>query len=133
MAQSSSSTDQSGPTGEAATDLAPASQADTAPASAGDGHQHGYLSSNHKDDYLKRLRRIEGQARGLQRMIEEEKYCIDILTQVSAMTSALQSVALGLLDDHLDHCVAEAVQNGGDEANDKLKEASKAIARLVRS
>ncbi len=97
------------------------------------GHQHGYLSSNHKEDYLKRLRRIEGQARGLQRMVEEEKYCIDILTQVSAMTSALQSVALGLLDDHLDHCVAEAVNNGGDEANEKLKEASKAIARLVRS
>jgi DNA-binding FrmR family transcriptional regulator len=94
---------------------------------------HGYLSSNHKADYLRRLRRIEGQARGLQRMIEEEKYCIDILTQVSAMTSALQSVALGLLDDHLDHCVAAAVTNGGDEAEEKLKEASKAIARLVRS
>ena len=96
-------------------------------------HQHGYLSHQHKDDYLRRLRRIEGQARGLQRMIEDEKYCIDILTQVSAMTSALQSVALGLLDDHLDHCVAEAVQNGGDEAEQKLKEASTAIARLVRS
>ncbi|QGN34575.1 metal-sensitive transcriptional regulator [Microlunatus sp. Gsoil 973] len=94
---------------------------------------HGYLSNNHKADYLRRLRRIEGQARGLQRMIEEEKYCIDILTQVSAMTSALQSVALGLLDDHLDHCVAAAVTNGGDEAEEKLKEASKAIARLVRS
>ncbi|QDP94708.1 metal-sensitive transcriptional regulator [Microlunatus elymi] len=108
----------------------------TASAAAGEaetGHSHGYLSNNHKDDYLKRLRRIEGQARGLQRMIEDEKYCIDILTQVSAMTSALQSVALGLLDDHLDHCVTEAVQSGGDEANEKLKEASKAIARLVRS
>jgi DNA-binding FrmR family transcriptional regulator len=93
---------------------------------------HGYLSNNHKADYLRRLRRIEGQARGLQRMIEDEKYCIDILTQVSAMTSALQSVALGLLDDHLDHCVAEAVTNG-DDAEAKLKEASKAIARLVRS
>ena len=104
-----------------------------APESDGGGHAHGYLSHNHKDDYLKRLRRIEGQARGLQRMIEEEKYCIDILTQVSAMTSALQSVALGLLDDHLDHCVAEAVQSGGQEAEEKLKEASKAIARLVRS
>jgi len=95
--------------------------------------QHGYLSNQHKDDYLRRLRRIEGQARGLQRMIEDEKYCIDILTQVSAMTSALQSVALGLLDDHLQHCVAEAVQSGGDEAEEKLKEASTAIARLVRS
>ncbi len=94
------------------------------------GH-HGYISS--KDDYLKRLRRIEGQARGLQRMVEEEKYCIDILTQVSAMTSALQSVALGLLDDHLDHCVRQAAIDGGPEADLKIKEASAAIARLVRS
>nr|WP_231920393.1 metal-sensitive transcriptional regulator [Microlunatus soli] len=91
------------------------------------------MTHNHKAEYLKRLRRIEGQARGLQRMIEEEKYCIDVLTQVSAMTSALQSVALGLLDDHLDHCVAEAVRSGGDDADAKLKEASQAIARLVRS
>ena len=102
-------------------------------ASASGHADHGYLSNNHKADYLRRLRRIEGQARGLQRMIEEEKYCIDILTQVSAMTSALQSVALGLLDDHLDHCVAEAATQGGEEAEAKLKEASKAIARLVRS
>ncbi|MBD8504904.1 metal-sensitive transcriptional regulator, partial [Hoyosella sp. G463] len=71
-----------------------------------DGNHHGYISS--KDNYLKRLRRIEGQARGIQRMVEEEKYCIDILTQVSAMTSALRSVALGLLDDHMSHCVADA-------------------------
>lgn len=92
---------------------------------------HGYLHS--KDAYLKRLRRIEGQARGLQRMVEEEKYCIDILTQVSAMTSALQSVALGLLDEHVKHCVADAVREGGDEADAKLREASEAIARLVRS
>ena len=92
---------------------------------------HGYISN--KDEYLKRLRRIEGQARGLQRMVEEEKYCIDILTQVSAMTSALQSVSLGLLDDHLQHCVVDAVASGGPEAEAKLKEASNAIARLVRS
>ena len=92
---------------------------------------HGYISN--KDDYLKRLRRIEGQARGLQRMVEEEKYCIDILTQVSAMTSALQSVSLGLLNDHLDHCVLDAAATGGPEAEAKLKEASDAIARLVRS
>ena len=92
---------------------------------------HGYIAS--KDDYLKRLRRIEGQARGLQKMVEDEKYCIDILTQVSAMTSALQSVALGLLDEHLNHCVVGAVAAGGDEAETKLKEASVAIARLVRS
>jgi CsoR family transcriptional regulator, copper-sensing transcriptional repressor len=92
---------------------------------------HGYISN--KDDYLKRLRRIEGQARGLQNMVTEEKYCIDILTQVSAMTSALESVALGLLNEHLTHCVAEAVQSGGDAAEAKIKEASDAIARLVRS
>jgi len=96
-------------------------------------HQHGYLHHGNKDAYLKRLRRIEGQVRGLQRMVEEEKYCIDILTQVSAATKALQSVALGLLDDHLGHCVAEAVQGGGPEATTKLAEASEAIARLVRS
>ena len=92
---------------------------------------HGYIHA--KDDYLRRLRRIEGQARGLQRMVEEEKYCIDILTQVSAMTKALQSVALGLLDEHVAHCVADAVRAGGPEADAKLKEAGEAIARLVRS
>ncbi len=96
-------------------------------------HEHGYIQSDSKDDYLKRLRRIEGQARGLQRMVEEEQYCIDILTQVSAMTKALQSVALGLLDDHLSHCVVDAAREGGDEAEIKVKEASDAIARLVRS
>jgi len=92
---------------------------------------HGYL--HQKDDYLKRLRRIEGQARGLQKMVEEEKYCIDILTQVSAMTKALQSVALGLLDEHMSHCVVDAARAGGREAEIKLKEASDAIGRLVRS
>jgi DNA-binding FrmR family transcriptional regulator len=92
---------------------------------------HGYISS--KDDYLKRLRRIEGQARGLQRMVEDEQYCIDILTQVSAMTKALQSVALGLLDEHLNHCVVSAAASGGPEAQEKVREASTAIARLVRS
>jgi DNA-binding FrmR family transcriptional regulator len=92
---------------------------------------HGYISN--KEAYLKRLRRIEGQARGLQGMVTDDKYCIDILTQVSAMTSALQSVALGLLNDHLSHCVVDAVATGGDEAQLKLKEAGDAIARLVRS
>jgi len=93
--------------------------------------QYGYIHS--KDDYLKRLRRIEGQARGLQRMVEDEKYCIDILTQVSAMTKALQSVALGLLEEHLGHCVGRAAVAGGPEADQKVREASEAIARLVRS
>jgi len=96
-----------------------------------DDHQHGYI--HRKDDYLKRLRRIEGQARGLQRMVEDEKYCIDILTQVSAMTKALQSVALGLLEEHMSHCVVDAARAGGREADEKIREASEAIARLVRS
>ena len=94
---------------------------------------HSYTANDTKDDYLKRLRRIEGQARGLQRMVEDEKYCIDILTQISAMTKALQSVGLALLDEHLAHCVVDAVAAGGDDAQTKLKEASDAIARLVRS
>ena len=100
---------------------------------AGAAHEHGYIAAKQKDDYLKRLRRIEGQARGLQRMVEEEKYCIDILTQVSATTKALQSVALGLLDEHLAHCVVDAARAGGLEAQEKVREASEAIARLVRS
>ncbi|AUG80676.1 transcriptional regulator [Kitasatospora sp. MMS16-BH015] len=89
--------------------------------------------TNNKDDVLKRLRRIEGQIRGLQRMVESDTYCIDILTQVSASTRALQSFALQLLEEHLAHCVSRAVAEGGDEANLKLKEANDAIARLVRS
>lgn len=100
-------------------------------AAAGSEHHHGYISA--KDNYLRRLRRIEGQARGLQRMVDEEAYCIDILTQVSAMTKALQSVALGLLDDHMAHCVLEAAREGGPQAEEKIQEASEAIARLVRS
>jgi len=94
-------------------------------------HEHGYI--HRKDDYLKRLRRIEGQARGLQRMVEEEKYCIDILTQVSAMTKALQAVSLGLLEEHMNHCVVDAARVGDHEAREKVKEATEAIARLVRS
>ena len=94
-------------------------------------HQHGYMKS--KDNYQRRLRRIEGQARGLQRMIDEEKYWIDILTQISAMTKALQAVALELLDDHMSSCVVAAARAGGQEAEDKIQEASEAIARLVRS
>ena len=92
---------------------------------------YGY--SENKDDYLRRLRRIEGQVRGLQRMIEEDKYRIDILSQVAAATRALQSVALGLLDEHLSHCVTQAAAEGGDIAAAKVREASEAIARLIRS
>lgn len=96
-----------------------------------DANAHGY--SAQKENYAKRLRRIEGQVRGIAKMIDEDKYCIDILTQISAVNSALQSVALGLLDEHLGHCVTHAVAAGGSEADAKLAEASAAIARLVRS
>ncbi len=92
---------------------------------------NGYASD--KDAYLKRMRRIEGQVRGIAKMIEDDKYCIDVLTQVSAATKALEAVALGLLDEHLRHCVTEAVAEGGATADAKIAEASAAIARLVKS
>ncbi|ALB04535.1 metal-sensitive transcriptional regulator [Kocuria palustris] len=96
-----------------------------------DGHaHHGYMSD--KQRYLARLKRIEGQARGIHRMIDEEKYCIDILTQISALNSALRNVGLGLLDDHMRHCVLDAAQAGGEEADAKMQEASQAIARLMK-
>lgn len=91
----------------------------------------GYITE--KQALLNRLRRVEGQVRGLQRMVEDDTYCIDILTQVSAATKALETVALTLLDQHLRHCVTDAARAGGDEAETKLTEASDAIARLVRS
>ncbi|NUR07828.1 MAG: metal-sensitive transcriptional regulator [Nocardioidaceae bacterium] len=95
-------------------------------------HTHpGYMQR--KDDYLRRMKRIEGQVKGIERMVQDEKYCIDILTQVSAVTKALQAVALGLLDEHMSHCVLDAAQSGGPEAEAKLREASDAIARMVRS
>ncbi|MGN8049054.1 metal-sensitive transcriptional regulator [Curtobacterium sp. 22159] len=97
-----------------------------------DTHRHvGYIGD--KDDLLKRLRRAEGQVRGIARMVEDETYCIDVLTQISAANRALERVALSLLEDHLSHCVAEAVAVGGDAADAKVREASEAIARLVRS
>jgi CsoR family transcriptional regulator, copper-sensing transcriptional repressor len=95
------------------------------------GQLPGYHDS--KDAQLKRLRRIEGQIRGLQRQVEHDTYCIDVLTQVSAATKALQSFALSMLEEHLAHCVADAVAKGGTEAKEKVDEASAAIARLVRS
>ncbi len=91
----------------------------------------GYTGT--KDDYLKRLRRIEGQVRGLARMIDEDVYCIDVLTQISAATKALQSVGIGLVEDHLGHCVVHAAQSSDEEGAAKVREASEAIARLVRS
>ena len=92
---------------------------------------HGYVDD--KQALLARLRRAEGQVRGIARMIDEDVYCIDVLTQISAVNSALRSVALNLLDEHLNHCVTRAVAEGGDDADQKLAEASAAIARLVRS
>jgi DNA-binding FrmR family transcriptional regulator len=93
--------------------------------------ERGY--ADHKAAHLKRLARIEGQVRGIARMVDEDKYCIDILTQVSAATKALQAVALELLDEHMAHCLVNAVTSGGEEKDAKLREASDAIARLVRS
>ncbi|MFD6041886.1 metal-sensitive transcriptional regulator [Streptomyces koyangensis] len=92
---------------------------------------HGY--HHNKAEHLKRLRRIEGQIRGLQRLVEEDVYCIDILTQVSASTKGLQSFALKLLEEHLRHCVADAALKGGDEVDAKVEEATKAIARMLRT
>ncbi len=92
---------------------------------------NGYAQE--KDAYLKRMRRIEGQVRGIAKMIDEDKYCIDVLTQVSAATKALEAVALGLLDEHLKHCVTQAAAEGGAVAEQKVAEASAAIARLVKS
>jgi CsoR family transcriptional regulator, copper-sensing transcriptional repressor len=91
----------------------------------------GYSST--QQDYLARLKRVEGQVRGIHRMVSEEQYCIDVLTQISAVTKALQSVAVGLLDQHMHHCVAEAVAAGGSEGAAKITEATKAIERLLKS
>ncbi|ASR55929.1 metal-sensitive transcriptional regulator [Cellulomonas sp. CW35] len=92
---------------------------------------HGYTTD--KDDYLKRLRRIEGQVRGIARMVDEDVYCIDVLTQIAAVTKALQAVSIGLVEDHLGHCVVDAARRDPDEGQAKVKEAADAIARLVRS
>ncbi|MFJ3979720.1 metal-sensitive transcriptional regulator [Streptomyces sp. NPDC090021] len=104
-------------------------------ATPGTSHEGGTVHGYHhqKDEHLKRLRRIEGQIRGLQRLVDEDVYCIDILTQVSASTKALQSFALQLLEEHLRHCVADAAVKGGAEIDAKVEEATKAIARLLRT
>lgn len=93
-------------------------------------HQYGYTAE--KASYLRRLKLIEGQTRGIARMVENDQYCIDILTQVAAVTSALKAVSLGLLEDHLEHCVADAARKGGPEAQAKLEEAMQAVKRLVK-
>ncbi len=100
-------------------------------ATSGSSHPPGY--SSNKDSHLRRLRRIEGQIGGLARMVESDTYCIDILTQVSAANRALESFALGMLNEHLAHCVRDAMALGGSAAEDKIAEASAAIARLVKS
>jgi DNA-binding FrmR family transcriptional regulator len=92
---------------------------------------HGY--SGDKDDYLKRLKRIEGQVRGIARMVDEDVYCIDVLTQVAAVTKALQAVSIGLVEDHLGHCVVDAARQSEEAGAEKVREASEALARLVRS
>lgn len=101
--------------------------------SAGGGVQavHGYISD--KSRYRNRLRRLEGQIRGIDRMIDEDRYCLDILTQISAVTKALQSVALGLLEDHLTHCVLDAALVGGPVSEQTVEEATEAVSCLVRS
>jgi len=91
----------------------------------------GYDSA--KEDYLKRLRRIEGQVRGIARMVDEDTYCIDVLTQISAVTKALQAVSIGLVEDHLGHCVVDAARKSPEDGAEKVREAADAIARLVRS
>jgi DNA-binding FrmR family transcriptional regulator len=97
-----------------------------------DTPERGY--TDNKDDYAKRLRRIEGQVRGVQRMIDEDAYCIDVLTQVSAITRALQAVAVSLLDEHVRHCVRNAIDDGDEQTVDALiAEATKAIERLVKA
>lgn len=106
-------------------------QVSPCPTSQHDSANHGYITD--KNLYRNRLRRLEGQVRGIDRMIDEERYCIDILTQISAITKALESVALGLLDDHLRHCVLDAAATGQQVSDLTMAEASDAIARLVRS
>ncbi|WP_396290661.1 metal-sensitive transcriptional regulator [Curtobacterium sp. KT1] len=112
------------PTTETHRDTCPSGGDDDAPV-------HGYITD--KTNYRNRLRRLEGQIRGIDRMVDEDRYCIDILTQISAATRALENVALGLLDDHLKHCVLDAALAGGPASEQRLGEASEAIARLVRS
>ncbi|MGW9551404.1 metal-sensitive transcriptional regulator [Citricoccus zhacaiensis] len=127
------STDITDPHGAAGLDARSASV--TAGVDATGGAHHGYSPS--KDAYLKRLRRIEGQVRGISKMVDDDKYCIDILTQVAAATKALHAVSLGLLEDHMGHCVADAARESRDTGNDeavqaKVAEATAAIARLMR-
>ncbi|WP_225214807.1 metal-sensitive transcriptional regulator [Cellulomonas avistercoris] len=98
---------------------------------APDGAAPGYSPA--KEEYLRRLRRVEGQVRGIARMVDEDVYCIDVLTQIAAVTKALQAVGIGLVEDHLGHCVVDAARQSPEAGAEKVREASAAIARLVRS
>lgn len=89
--------------------------------------------SMNTDELVRRLHRVEGQVRGIAQMVEDDRYCIDVLTQIAAATRALQSVAVGMLDDHLRHCVVDAAARGGDEADERISEATSAIERLIKS
>ena len=109
----------------------PSAGPDPGPATAASPTAHGYVQD--KDAYLKRLRRIEGQIRGIARMVDEDVYCIDILTQVSAATKALQAVSLGLVEDHIGHCVVTAAKESDEQGAAKVREATIAIGRLLRS
>lgn len=105
---------------------------ETAPTDAATtGAAPGYSAT--KDAHLRRLRRVEGQVRGIHRMVEQDTYCIDVLTQVAAVTKALQAVSLGLLEEHMAHCVVDAARQSDEAAAAKVREAADAIARLVRS
>ncbi|WP_291812991.1 metal-sensitive transcriptional regulator [Cellulomonas sp.] len=110
---------------------APSHPAVDDPVTHDDAPVHGYTPA--KDEYLRRLRRVEGQVRGIARMVDEDVYCIDVLTQIAAVTKALQAVGIGLVEDHLGHCVVDAARQSPEAGAEKVREASAAIARLVRS
>lgn len=119
-------------TDNAPSPAAPTTASDTtATCACHEANVHGY--NEDKDKYLMRLKRIEGQTRGIQRMVDEDQYCIDIITQISAVTSALENVALALLDDHISHCVTGAAAEDGEVAREKIDEAMKAIKKMVKS
>jgi DNA-binding FrmR family transcriptional regulator len=98
----------------------------------GSGVAHGYIKQEDKEKILVRLRRIEGQVRGLQRMVEEEAYCVDILTQIGSVVSASEKVGAILLKDHVEHCVRESIEKGGLEADEKIEELTTAVERFLR-
>ena len=96
------------------------------------GASHGYIKEGDKEKILARLRRIEGQVRGLQRMVDEEAYCVDVLTQIASVVSALEKVGTILLKDHVEHCVRESIEKGGAEADEKIEELTAAVERFLR-